>query len=92
LDEAFAAKVTIVPNSYRIRSLRVIFDFPPILNPIPKITYQAMIPNDSEVFQIIASGQVEKLIEALDVGSISLTDRDEEGRSLLNVSCPGASL
>ena len=91
LDEVFAAKVVIVPNVRRIRSLRVIFDFPPILDPIPKITYQAMIPNDSEVFKIVASGQVERLIEALDLGSTSLTDRDEEGRSLLNVSCHGAS-
>jgi hypothetical protein len=91
LNEVFAAKVTIVPNLCRTRSLRIIFDFPPILDPIPKITYQAMIPNDSDVFRIVASGQVEKLIAALDLGSTSLTDRDEEGRSLLNVSCPGAS-
>jgi hypothetical protein len=45
-----------------------------------------MIPNNSEVFKIVGSGEVKELIELLEKGTASLTDRDEEGRSLLNVS------
>lgn len=89
MDEAFAARVVIIPSDSKISLFRVVFDFTPHLDPTPKISYQAMIPNDSEVFEIVISGQVEKLIGALEKGTTSLTDRDEQGRSLLNVSCHG---
>jgi hypothetical protein len=65
----------------------MIFDFTLHLDPSATITYQAMIPNDSEVFKIAGWGEVKELIELLVKGTASLTDRDEEGRSLLNVSC-----
>ncbi len=90
-DEAFAARMAIVPSRNLPSSFRIVFDFTPRLSPSATITYQAMIPNDSEVFRIVRSGQVKELIKALDKGTARLTDRDEEGRSLLNVSCHEAS-
>lgn len=49
-----------------------------------------MISNDSEVFKIAGSGEVEELLKLLEEGIASITDRDEEGRSLLAVSrCRG---
>jgi hypothetical protein len=89
--EAFAARLAIVPSRNIASSFRVVFDFTPHLNPSATITYQAMIPNDSEVFRIIRSGQVKELVKALSKGTARLTDRDEEGRSLLNVSYHEAS-
>lgn len=85
-DESLSARVAIVPGRNMESSFRVVFDFTPHLNPSATITYQAMISNDSEVFHIVSSGQVHELIEALYKGTARLTDRDEEGRSLLNVS------
>jgi hypothetical protein len=86
-----AARVTIIPNRTILSSIRLQFDFAQHLDPSARITYQATIPNDSEVFLLVSSGQVQQLIEALDKGTAHLTDRDEEGRSLLNVSYNGAS-
>ncbi len=44
-----------------------------------------MIPNESKVLAIARSGEVKELLELLERRTASLTDRDEEGRSLLNV-------
>jgi hypothetical protein len=49
------------------------------------LTYQAMVPNDSEVFKIVNAGDVKALKKALAMKIASLTDRDEDGRSLLSV-------
>lgn len=88
-DEAFATRLAIIPgrNLNRAPSFRVVFDFTPHLNPSATITYQAMISNNSEVFQIVENGQINELTDTLAKGTARLTDRDEEGRSLLNVSC-----
>jgi hypothetical protein len=91
-DREFGAKVAIVPSYSRTSRFRVVFDITPHLGPKPKITYQAMIPNDSEIFNLIKFGKVEEFIEALERGTASLTDRDEQGRSLLHVSYREASL
>jgi hypothetical protein len=91
-DEAFAARVAIVPCVCRKIPFRVIFDFNPTIDLTPKITYQAIIPNSSEVFEIVASGNIEELIKALNSCTTSLTVRDEEGRSLLHVSGYRASI
>jgi hypothetical protein len=56
-------------------------------NSIPfELTYQAMVPNDSEIWNIIEDGDVEALKKALVMQTASLTDRDENGRSYLSVS------
>jgi hypothetical protein len=44
-----------------------------------------MVPNDSEVFKIVNAGDVKALKKALAMKIASLTDRDEDGRSLLSV-------
>lgn len=45
-----------------------------------------MIPNQSIIFRVVSAGDIDGLIKMLKEGSGRLTDRDEEGRSLLNVS------
>jgi hypothetical protein len=89
--EDLAARVAIIPSDPETHSFRVVFEFTPQLNLPSNLSYQAMIPNGSEVFNIVASGQVKELIEALENGTASLTDRDQQGRSLLNVSCRPSS-
>lgn len=91
-DKALAARVAIVPTRTVASSFRIVFDFTPRLDPLAKITYQAMIQNDSEVFDFVRNDQVTKLVEALQKGTASLNDRDEQGRSLLNVSLHEASI
>jgi hypothetical protein len=91
-NRGFGARVAIVPSYSKASPFRVVFDFTPHLDPKSKITYQAMIPNDSEIFSLIESGQVEEFINALEQGTASLTDHDEEGRSLLLVRYHQASL
>lgn len=51
-----------------------------------KLYYQAMVPNDSNIWKIVEAGDVEALREAFVMQTASLTDRDEDGRSLLGVS------
>ncbi|CZR63154.1 uncharacterized protein PAC_13051 [Phialocephala subalpina] len=80
----FAARVALIPADPTAHSFRVVFDFTSHFNISANISYQAMIPNDSEVFKIVSSGQIKRLIEAVEQGTASLTDRDQEGRSLLN--------
>ncbi len=71
-------------------SFRIALHLNPRLSPSAMITYQATRPNKSEVFTIVRFGKVEDLIKALEAKTASLTDRDEEGRSLLNVSYYGS--
>lgn len=86
LDKAWAAKVVLVPRRKRASAFRVVFDFTPRLDPLAKVTYQAIVPNDSEVFRLVRENRVKELIEALKKGTAHLTDRNEKGRSLLSVS------
>ncbi|ERF72537.1 hypothetical protein EPUS_02818 [Endocarpon pusillum Z07020] len=83
-DEAFTVRMAMVPSRKVAASSLIMFDFTPHLNLPAKITYRAMIPNHSEVFRIVKRGQVKELIQALEEGTARLTDRDEDGRSLLN--------
>ena len=83
---AFAAQIVIHPNSSCVPAKRIVLDLKLHLNPSAKITYQETIPNTSEVFSIIEHGQLDDLMRALEDRTARLTDRDEEGRSLLNVS------
>jgi len=83
---AHTARVVIHPNSSCVPPYRIVLDLNLSLNPSAKITYQETIPNASEVFSIIEQGQLDDLLRALEDRTARLTDRDEEGRSLLNVS------
>jgi hypothetical protein len=62
----------------------------PTLDPRPKIIYQAIIPNDSEIFRVVAHGSLRELFDILEgrderITGRSLSDRDEAGRPLLSV-------
>jgi len=88
-----AATVTISPDKLKKSSFRIEFEFTPLLDPLAKITYQPIIPNESAVFEIVQTGSVRQLIQLIEAkkeraesGPASLAVRDEEGRSLLNVS------
>jgi hypothetical protein len=81
-----ATRLIIIPNDAGMSRLRVVVDLAPRLDPTATITYQAMIPNNSAVFRIARSGEVTDLIELFEKGTASLTDRDEQGGSLLSVS------
>jgi hypothetical protein len=51
----------------------------------PTISFHAVIPNDSKVFQLIEDGDLDGLKQMLQDGLASLTDCDTNGRSLLGV-------
>jgi hypothetical protein len=80
------ARITLFTRSRTKSIVCVNLDFNPLWNLPMKLTYQVMVPNDSEVFKIIDAGDVEALKNALAMKTASLTDRDENGRSLLSVS------
>ncbi|KAL9623836.1 MAG: hypothetical protein Q9160_001827 [Pyrenula sp. 1 TL-2023] len=49
----------------------------------PILSFHAIIPNDSKVFDVIRHGDVDGLRRLLEIGNTSLTDCDEDGHSLL---------
>jgi hypothetical protein len=51
----------------------------------PTISFHAVIPNDSKVFQLVEDGDLDGLKQMLQDGLASLTDCDMDGRSLLGV-------
>ena len=52
----------------------------------PALSVSAILPKDSEVFRLIAEGDLNGLIRSLSLKRAFLTDRDIDGRCLLNVS------
>ncbi len=84
-QNSIAAKIAIYPGDMGSGPFEIVLNLDPRLNPSAIITYHAMIPNNSEVFKIIKLGELEELLRALEAKTVSLTDRDEDGRSLLNV-------
>lgn len=90
VDQAFSARIAIVPKTTGTSSSYIVFDFASNAASIDlsvKLTYFPMVPNDSRVFTIVRDGEIDQLVEAFEEGYASLNDRDEQGRSLLNVSC-----
>ena len=92
-DEAFAAKVVITPTTTTtLSNFQIIIDLASktyqdrTVHFTPTLTFRAMIPDYSEVFEIVQRGSVKKLKKLLSSGAASLGDCDSEGRSLLNVS------
>ncbi|KAG9233267.1 hypothetical protein BJ875DRAFT_512636 [Amylocarpus encephaloides] len=83
--EHFAAKISVVPSKSCSPPPHVVtFEFVSNHDPSAKLAYHNMIPNNSEIFQIIKNGTLWEFEQALENRTASLTDRDEEGRSLLN--------
>lgn len=54
----------------------------------PVLSFHAIIPDDSKVFQLIKHGDLQGLKQILQDGEASLTDRDTLSRSLLGVRQP----
>jgi hypothetical protein len=79
-----SARVAIVPQE--TTPFRIVFDFAPKLDLPTRITYQPIVRNGSEIFRIVGCGQVSGLQRAIENGTASLGDRDEQGRPLLYVS------
>ena len=52
----------------------------------PIVSFSALLPDDSKVFQLAENGDLEGLMSLLTRRKASLTDRDSKGRCLLNVS------
>ena len=52
----------------------------------PALSVSAILPKDSEVFRLIRNGDLNGLIKLLSLRKAFLTDRDLDGRCLLNVS------
>lgn len=52
----------------------------------PALSVSALLPRDSKVFRLIENGDLDGLIKSLSLREAFLTDRDCDGRCLLNVS------
>ena len=57
---------------------------------IPRLFVNNVLPSDSLVFQIAATGQVEDLVSLVAAGKASLRDHDTNGQSLLHVGTDNA--
>lgn len=51
----------------------------------PRLSFCAIIPDNSEIFALVENGDLKGIINHLQQGKTSLSDCDSEGRSLLNV-------
>jgi hypothetical protein len=51
----------------------------------PTLSFHAIVPDDSLIFELVRQGNVKGLVEELQNGRASLTDCDSHGRSLLGV-------
>lgn len=52
----------------------------------PVLSVSALLPDDSKIFLLIKDGDLDGLMKSLSLKEAFLTDRDYEGRCLLNVS------
>lgn len=85
------------PNIIRIEILtksgplpfRILFWFHQNQLPLARIAYHTTTPNDSQIFRIATSGTVRDLIRNLGAKGGSLSDCDQQGRTLLNVMTIG---
>ena len=88
VDEVFTGVLTLMPKMTRQRAkIRASFIQKVlregVLSICPAISFHAIVPNDSPVFEIVKRGDVQSLRKLLDQGSASLTDCDTDGHSLL---------
>ena len=51
----------------------------------PRLSFCAIIPDNSEIFALVQCGDLKGIINHLQQGKPSFSDRDTEGRTLLNV-------
>ena len=88
--ESFDISVTYVPITPRKAQIAFTLSQRSFLESlslqIPALSVSALLSNDSEVFQVIKNGDIDRLLKMISFKEASLHDRDTEGRSLLNVS------
>ncbi|KAI9722050.1 MAG: hypothetical protein M1812_002010 [Candelaria pacifica] len=86
--ETLEASINFVPDASQTNQITVFFqqkllhDGSLLKNPI--LSVSAFLPDNSEVFLLIEDGNLTELTKKLSLRQASLTDRDSEGRSLLN--------
>jgi hypothetical protein len=91
-EEKFSARIVFVPTrstGLRTKVILNVFQEPTstgILFSTPILSYRSIIPETSEIFQIVQWGTLGDLQKAFSEGTASVTDCDPDGRSLLNVS------
>ena len=51
----------------------------------PILSFSAVVPSNSAIFKVIKANDLDGLFDLLRFGNASLTDRDPDGRCLLNV-------
>ncbi|KAF8250895.1 ankyrin [Wilcoxina mikolae CBS 423.85] len=97
-EEVFSGKVTVMP-AYAIpsggRGIRILASLQQkvarkgVFSLKPTLTFSAVIPDNSEIFQMAASGDLEGLVKLFMEGKASLTDCNVEGRTLLTYAVEG---
>ena len=90
VTEAFAGTLTLLPKTKgKKMKLRAFFAQHVMRNGVfsfaPTLSFHAIIPDNSSVFQLIESGDLEGLKQILQNGRASLTDCNTSGNSLLGV-------
>jgi hypothetical protein len=88
--KAFAGTISILPRTKK-RKMQIRASFFQHMTQnggysfAPTISFHAVIPDDSKVFQLVEDGDLHGLRQMLQDGLASLTDCDTYGRSLLGV-------
>ncbi|ERF68622.1 hypothetical protein EPUS_07183 [Endocarpon pusillum Z07020] len=89
-EETFSAEMVLTPASRTNLRTKIILgvsqqwtNTSSILS-TPILSFRSIVPESSEIFDIVRYGTVCDLHQALSRGSASLTDCDPDGRSLLN--------
>jgi hypothetical protein len=91
-EEKFSARIVFIPTRGTDLRTKVILNVfqestsTGSLLSTPILSYRSIIPETSEVFQIVQWGTLRDLQKAFSEGTASVTDCDPDGRSLLNVS------
>lgn len=91
VTETFTGTLTLLPKTKeRNMKIRAFFTQKKLASGsfsfLPTLSFHAVIPDDSKVFQIIKRGDLDGLCRMLQDRLASLTDCDTQGRSLLWVS------
>lgn len=81
-----AARIIIGLTSTKPSPCQIVFDFTPHLNPSTTMTFQATVPGYSRVSSLAKYGKIRDLVQLFEHNAATLTDRDQQGRSLLQVS------
>ena len=89
--EVFVASITFIPKDARFgykisSSFLQTLTADEALSRIPTLSFCRMIANDSQVFSLVREGELDGLLTLLEGRQATLTDCDEEGRSLLSAS------